>query len=301
MSGGFVASSGLESYHAHGLLKPGADGLLYFIRLSLEAYANQSAAFVLDTHHLITNHVRSIHHLDSKDDAKLLDKRKSLLQSISRLEGYYQTMTLNHVAQRASKAQGIALLTLFLKSFSEESAVGEEARSKKGFRNGQECNLVIKQLKSAIRSNSFHGHFPLCWAAFTACMGIAAKRSLQVHLFLQVRAIISSAIRLNIVGPYLAHRLLAFNAKDIIDDILKVVDQSSTGIVVALEKDNVFSSSEQDVNEDEEQDGWNWTWSEDINHNVSVNNNHHTPKMTWPLGDLVQARHDQLHSRLFNS
>lgn len=281
------------------MLKPGADGLLYFIRLSLETYSNQSAAFVLDTHHLITNHVYSVGY-NSKDNSNLVQKRQKLLQDIIRLEDYYHTMTLNHVAQRASKAQGIALLTLFIKSFSEESSQETPKEKGGGCRNGQECNNIIKKLKLAIRSESFHGHFPLCWAAFTACMGINAKRSLQIHLFLQVRAIISSAIRLNIVGPYLAHRLLAFNAKEIIDDVLRVVDHSSTGIIAPKIDDAAsFSNGAQVGEEEEEEDGWNWTWSEEtLTENI---NNHHTPKMTWPLGDLVQARHDQLHSRLFNS
>jgi urease accessory protein len=276
-TGGFVASSGLESYHAHGLLKPGAEGLLQFIRLSLETYANQSAAFVLDTHRIVTTHI-----------AEQL-ARDNLLQYIIRLDDCYHTLTLNHVAQRASKAQGIALLTLFTKSFSELSSIGT--------RVGQECSAVIAQIKSAIRADSCHGHLPICWAAFTACLGISAKRSLQVHLFLQVRAIISSAIRLNIVGPYLAHRLLAFNAKDIIDDTLKIVEKSSTR-VPTLSQEVPQTLKAGDDGEGDEENGWTWTWPEDIE---STPVNGHTPKMTWPLGDLVQARHDQLHSRLFNS
>jgi urease accessory protein len=226
----------------------------------------------------------------SYDTAALISRRDNLLQGIIRLDDYYHAMTLNHVAQRASKAQGIALLTLFTKSFSEAS-------SNTGARNGLECSTVISQLKSAIRADICHGHLPICWAAFTACMGINAKRALQVHLFLQVRAIISSAIRLNIVGPYLAHRLLAFNAKDIIDDTLRVVEHSSTGVASITEKEPPLANTNVKDEEDEE-GGWDWTWPEE---QEAATIGKHTPKMTWPLGDLVQARHDQLHSRLFNS
>ncbi|UZJ53970.1 hypothetical protein CBS101457_003290 [Exobasidium rhododendri] len=284
-TGGFVASSGLESYYAHGLLRPGVEGLLQFIRLTLETYSNNSAAFLLGTHRLIASHVSNF---DKSHDAELVaQRRQALLDDICQLDEHYHSMTLNHVAQRASKAQGIALLTLFTKSFSTTATSNTL--------HGPECSQIIRQLKADIRADASHGHLPICWAAFTACLGINAQRSLQVHLFLQVRAIISSAIRLNIVGPYLAHRLLAFNAREIIDETLKVVNDSVVGSNVAKKTAAVM------VDEDEE-GGWKWTWEENsCVTDDQQQNSTHTPRMTWPLGDLIQARHDQLHSRLFNS
>jgi urease accessory protein len=276
-------------------LRSGADGLLQFIRLSLETYSNNSAAFLLDTHHLVTSHVTRF---DQQNESQRSD---TLLDEIIRLDKHYHAMTLNHVAQRASKAQGIALLTLYTKSFSEQPGTSPTNPSL----NGPECSRIIQQIKATIRREELHGHLPICWAAFTACLGISAMRSLQVHLFLQVRAIISSAIRLNIVGPYLAHRLLAFNAKQIIDENLVVVGRSMTGIgkqVIEKEDSLLLTKEDKDVvdddddDDDDEEGGWKWTWDEDI-----PDNDTHTPRMTWPLGDLVQARHDQLHSRLFNS
>lgn len=264
------------------MLGSGAEGLLQFIRLSLETYSNNSAAFLLDAHHLVTSHVTCKPPLEVDSERQDL-----LLRNISRLDEHYHAMTLNHVAQRASKAQGIALLTLFTKSFSQEA----DTKASNEALNVSECSQVIRRLKASIRSDEMHGHLPICWAAFTACLGISAKRSLQVHLFLQVRAIISSAIRLNIVGPYLAHRLLAFNAKEIIDENLKVVGSST------VEQSKIAEQQVRDKGEEDEDGGWTWTWEEDIPVQKAI----HTPRMTWPLGDLVQARHDQLHSRLFNS
>ena len=283
LAGGFVASSGLESYHAHGLLNPGADGLLHFIRLSLETYSNSSAALLLDAHRLIARHV-------AVDGGGGSAARQRVLYDAGRLDDYYHALTLNHVAQRASKAQGIALLTLFTKSFAQPTGTRSASAV-----DGAECSEIARQLKARIRAGVCHGHLPICWAVFTACLGIGARRSLQVHLFLQVRAIISSAIRLNIVGPYLAHRLLAFHAKDIIDDNLARMGDCTTGLL------NSRALQDHDTNgkdADEESD-WRWTWTES-DEGVGAEP-HMTPRMTWPLGDLVQARHDQLHSRLFNS
>jgi urease accessory protein len=293
--GGFVASSGLECYNSHGLLRQGAAGLLQFIRLSLETYSNTSAAFLLDTHYLVTRHVTNIDdNEDISSSGTATQRREALLASIFQLDQHYHSMNLNHVAQRASKAQGIALLTLFTNSFSQQQSPNDSPISESKL-NGPECSRIIRDLKSAIRADSLHGHLPICWAAFTACLGISAKRSLQVHLFLQVRAIISSAIRLNIVGPYLAHRLLAFNAREIIHENLRTVSKSKTEMII----EPSIVPKEEVIDDEDEEGGWKWTWPQDGSGVIAEDQ--HTPRMTWPLGDLVQARHDQLHSRLFNS
>lgn len=125
-TGSFVASSGLESSIKHGFFSdrsqespfvgndtsepssptPSAPrmtvGTVNFLRDSLLAYSRSTLAFI-----------RAVY--------EALDRRKSgsdvsrTLKEIVQLDGLYEAMTLNHVARRASKAQGVALLTLYTK------------------------------------------------------------------------------------------------------------------------------------------------------------------------------------------
>lgn len=83
---------------------------------------------------------------------------------------------------------------------------------------------------------------------------------MHLHLFLQARAILSSAVRLNLVGPYASQRLLLTDVRPAVTDALQ--------------------DWRRRADEGDEESG---------------------PATTWPLGEILAARHDQLHSRIFNS
>lgn len=87
-------------------------------------------------------------------------------------------------------------------------------------------------------------------------------RSRHLHLFLQARAILSSAVRLNLAGPYAAQRLLLVDIRQVVN---KVLDE------------------------------------EEVRRKQQCGNEEEGPATTWPLGEILAARHDQLHSRIFNS
>jgi urease accessory protein len=279
-TGGFVASSGLESYWAHGLLQTlgsqwskngtstSSEQLVAFISASLDTYGHLIAGFLQDVHRIVYDYM----HSTAQDSSSSLNH---VANTVEKLDIALHSMMLNHVAQRASKAQGVALLTLYAKSFAPLS-------------NGE--NLIDTNDRI-----SSHGHLPICWAAFMAALGVhSSEKALAVHMFLQARAILSSAVRLNIVGPYLSHRLLAFEVKQIIQRSMIKVKNCTSGLLVKQDTKGDPPLSKFNVNFD-----WHWQDDGQWTENKIHSDNH--PKTTWPLGDLLQARHDQLHSRLFNS
>ncbi|KAN0060678.1 hypothetical protein ACQY0O_007336 [Thecaphora frezii] len=478
-TGGFVASSGLESYHAHGLLhnvdptsalarfglqhaasssssastsvparsqRPVAppqarlsSSTLSFCRSTLHSYARSAVPFLVRVHHQVQrycNHrvrlqldrnrrrtaqqnegdsgeaveeaVARQRYENEQDEADLTD----LLDSIAWLDQGYHSLLLNHVARRASKAQGIALLTLYSKAFARPIGLADESFD--GSRLGLDCTSLhddaesihiqvaadlVDHLKRQIRrsaavassssssgtsaatgaaratqrSKQQEGHFPICWAVFAACMDLSRTRTVQLHLFLQVRSILSSSIRLNTLGPYLAHQIMRFQLRHVVEQILDelrgagcmVVSSdtvkldvgqrrieegerlapgppesddgaqvgearshpadevashptpSSAPSVAELRSDKHLLVRVDDADEDQ---GWAWDWPEDgiddYRHLASPYaraavcdmpasgafwNAPSAPATTYPLGEIVQARHDQLHSRLFNS
>ena len=98
------------------------------------------------------------------------------------------------------------------------------------------------------------------------------ERSQYLHLFLQARSLLSAAIRLNTLGPYAAQQILLHVIKDIVERQFTVCRDLRSGLQ---------SSS----------DGGDGEVLDDLKCAAS----------TWPLGEILAARHDLHHSRIFNS
>jgi hypothetical protein len=101
------------------------------------------------------------------------------------------------------------------------------------------------------------------------------ERTLHLHLYLHARSILSSSTRLNQIGPYNAQTLLLHAVPPIIDaELAHYLKQPWEG--------DVTISSRQPREDEEEED-------------VAG------PAGVWPLGDVLQGRHDWMHSKMFNT
>lgn len=518
-TGGFVASSGLESFYAHGLLhnsRPAAPTLipngststqganarrpvapsqaqlssatLSFAQSTLHSYARSSFPFIARVHACVNAYldtgVRARLDRDRARDSETVEQERwvadrlfeeeeklrlsSCLQVISHLDYSYHTLLLNHVARRASKAQGIALLTLYSKAFAKPIDLSREpfagplpsssafpscskhpapastntSASEKAEKIRIELAAkLVDRLKLDIRKSSSykrdlgggqqpswthlggqHGHLPICWAVFGACLGIRLKKAVFLHLFLQARSLFSSSIRLNTLGPYLAHQVMRFQMRGVVDAILQemqnegcldvpieakkkqaeggkkgsreeVVEREDEDVEMRKSVDVVEGYTIEDdnsphplpqqeqrkdlatttssmpsrptkpfrttktmsttshptvlarhalrpkvqalrvgkgtiipVDDDDPTQGWAWDWPEEqdtllsppplppTTHQLGQGEQESqrdyekgfwttlaAPATTFPLGEIIQARHDQLHSRLFNS
>lgn len=267
-TGNFVASSGLESYVTHGYLSSTSaaertSGVVAFVERSVHACARLNVSFLSRAWLL----VKSI-------SASTTD----VLDALVELDDEYTSMTLNAVAMRASTTQGIALLTLYEKAFLPDVDVDDGSGTTSGL-----IAQIVKELKALIRDQHCAGHLAICFGILTAAIGVglgAPFPSLLTHrkvslvnsrareeradaarhlfLFTHARSLLSSAVRLNIVGPYQSQRLLLHKVRPIVDRALR--ECTSTQEAKAKE-----------------------------------------PVNTWPLSEILIARHDQLHSRIFNS
>ncbi|CBQ70517.1 conserved hypothetical protein [Sporisorium reilianum SRZ2] len=403
-TGGFVASSGLESFHAHGLLhnarptpdlakygqsssrpsKKGAttapsqaqlsSATLSFAQSTLHSYARSSFGFIARVHAVVVKYL---------DDEEGKDGRAARLEGcvgqIAKQDHAYHTLLLNHVARRASKAQGIALLTLYSKAFAKPINLSREPFTAPTTAHTSTTRIdlaaalvdTLKQhiRRSATRPDATHGHLPVCWAVFAACLGLSLPKTVFLHLFLQARSLFSSSIRLNTLGPYLAHQIMRFQMRAVVQAVIGEMESAGCLTVPALERDWVGEEEEEEeemqvdeevfsayeireptptvsasgngrpfrttptmttgstplrpkvqalrigkgklipVDDDDPTQGWAWDWPEEQDLGASEAGDGEkgfwtqasAPATTFPLGEIVQARHDQLHSRLFNS
>ncbi|GBB88876.1 hypothetical protein RclHR1_01550010 [Rhizophagus clarus] len=188
-TGGFVASSGLEVAVQSGYVKDN-DSLLLFLSSSIENYAYSALPFVTDSWQIISPTSNN-----GDDDEALI------FENIIKLDCLYESCTSNVITKRASKAQGVAMLTLFSKSFSEEFSNDNEGKRNIGDR-------IIDKFKFEIRKENAFGHLPVTFGLVSKCLGISLERAQHLFLFFFSRAALSAAVRLNVVGPYYAQRIL---------------------------------------------------------------------------------------------
>ncbi|TBU47233.1 hypothetical protein BD309DRAFT_914337 [Dichomitus squalens] len=278
-TGSFVASAGLESYVTHGFFtdlsasspsRPDKmDYTVNFLRDSLSTYAHSALPFVLDTHRTIEEYLQD----QTEHTASDLDP---VLSRVRELDELYETMTLNHITRRASKSQGVALLTLFSKGFSKPRLSRHlSVSSDSGLLDLEtRATTLVDRLKLLVRREETHGHLPICWGVLTATLRLSPERSQYLHMFLQSRSLLSSSVRLNTIGPYGAQQLLLHTVRPLVDAEMSRCKDLTTGLLASSQ------NAEQDGLDDDAIRG---------------------PTMTWPLGEILTARHDLQHSRIFNS
>ena len=290
-TGGFIASGGLESYFSHGFMGSSRTLMptsLAFSEHFLQNYTANSlpysdAAYLVASAHL--------------EGSMLHDEA---IAALAALDWRQHTILLNHVGRRASMIQGSAILALYARSFAAPAGLPPTPEQ-----------LVARDLISAMRmhirrggarlqageplEDAMAGHIAVCFGVFAACMGVTRKRMLRLCVFLQARNIMSCSIRLNTLGPYLAHQLLAFQLRPLVE---RLSSDYSTDIGERLVQ-QVTQTRSTSPEIDREPLGpwdqvWDWDWADD-------ESTLDMPATTWPLGEIVLARHDQLHSHLFNS
>lgn len=275
-TGSFVASAGLESYITHGLFSPSARGLqgtmdatMDFLRDSLRTYARSALPFVSDAHRAVES-MLAAPSSSGQDDAS-----STAVAKIKAPDDLYEAMTLNHVARRASKSQGVALLTLYSKGFSRPAFMQARTPDDSDTLRQTQAGLFIDRLKLEVRREHTHGHLPTCWGILTAALGLSLERSQFLHLFLHARSLLSASVRLNTLGPYAAQQLLLHAVRPMVEREATRCRDLRTGYDVSITPPG---SSNQEFDETT-----------------------HGPAVTWPLGEILAARHDLQHSRIFNS
>ncbi|MDC3952445.1 urease accessory protein UreF [Polyangium jinanense] len=110
---------------------------------------------------------------------------------LSDLDRRHDAFLTNHVSNRASRAQGRAWLAAAAHSFGIAS---------------------LRELRVRAREDeSFCGHFAPVFGAVSALLGLERDEAQRLFLFLHLRGLVSSAVRLSLLGPLeaqaLQHRL----------------------------------------------------------------------------------------------
>jgi urease accessory protein len=152
-SGGFVHSGGLEAAWRWGQL-PDTGRLVEFLEAQLVQTAESMAPLV-----------RAVH----REPSRLIE-----------LDRRCNVMLSNHVANRASLAQGKALVVAAQRAFGLPA---------------------LAELGRLVRNRAIEGHLAPLFGAMTAALAIDTETTVRLFLYIGARGLLSSAVRLNVVGP----------------------------------------------------------------------------------------------------
>lgn len=172
-TGGFAHSSGLEAAWQHGEVRGRAE-LLSFAEISLEQLGHAGLPFVT-----------------AGFDAP---------EKLAELDQLCDAFTTNHVANRASRAQGQAFLTAVERIFPERRAP----------------TLLLAGLETKLAESVAGAPFAHFAPVFGACLRqleISRETTARMFFFNHLRSLLAAAVRLNITGPMeaqvLQHKLSA--------------------------------------------------------------------------------------------
>jgi urease accessory protein len=109
---------------------------------------------------------------------------------LKEVDALCDSFLLNHVANRASRSQGQALLMACAKTFDADA---------------------VRGLADSVKAGGLSGHYAAVFGAACRALEIPRRRTCDLFVFLALRGAVSSAVRLGIVGPLqgqnLQHRL----------------------------------------------------------------------------------------------
>lgn len=166
-SGGFAHSAGLEACVQHGHVRDGA-GVHAFALQALAQCARSALPIVTAAH-------RQPQDLDDLDELS-------------------DVFLSNAVANRASRAQGRALLTSVVRSFP---------------------TTELAPVEAALKRDRFAGHYAPLFGSIFRALDVSPIDTQRAFLFIAARGVSSAAVRLGIVGGYDAQTMQASVASHI--------------------------------------------------------------------------------------
>ncbi|KAF1317246.1 Urease accessory protein, partial [Globisporangium splendens] len=244
-TGGFAHSVGLEAAVQERIVTKAASSsaaspLHQFLRSTLHQTANFALPIVYSMHAAVTgdggNNASSSDL--SLNDATVDESR--VVAAFLDINAHATALFSNHVAKKASFAQGAAMLRLAISSYHSM--------------HGDRFQVLVTIRKESKRQKHPGIHHAVVFALVCALLGVDVATCQRMYLFFVIRDVLSAATRLNLIGPFEASRL-QFEMSELMEKVFQTKKNRPI--------EDAYSSA--------------------------------------PVLDLIQAMHDQLYTRIFNS
>ena len=269
-AGGLGNSLGLESALSHGFTKKGRESLHSFSLLILNQNISQIVPFVLSGYDCVQRR-----YFDS--GATLTNEKKTntkvnsdKMSDLCKLDQICHAMSLNESALRSSLNQGKCFLRAAKSAF---EGFGSKHVSLDQF------DSIVADIYHAMdafemesgQGEKMRGHYPVIFGAISAALQLGMSKAVQLFMRCLIRDLICCSVKLGMIGP-LEGGNLQLDLSGAVEEMLTAID---------------LENREKGSDDDDTVFGGLFLGK--------------TPASITPLMDHIQARHDALYSRLFNS
>ncbi|KAF9171751.1 hypothetical protein BGX21_006922 [Mortierella sp. AD011] len=223
-TGGFIASNGLEAFAKIHPDQTSPRDIEAYVNWSVHSCGYTNLPFITAVWKLVDDWTLKDSQLKTeKGKAKAMN---NVLHRIGNLDREYDVFVNNAIQNAASRKQGDGIIMMGVKCFAEQlnykkngskNAKGGssmyEGQGDEDDEYGDDNELgpnirILKPFKAMLRSEDIAGHYPIAFAMIARLLGFDLATTRYLHLHLHARTLLSSAIRLALVGPFQAQHIM---------------------------------------------------------------------------------------------
>ncbi|KAF9205443.1 hypothetical protein BGZ49_004011 [Haplosporangium sp. Z 27] len=209
-TGGFIASNGLEAFAKLNPDQTSTKDVEAYVNRSVHSCGYTNLPFISAVWKLVDDWtLRDSQLKTEKGKAKAMS---SVLHRIGNLDREYDVFMNNAIQNAASRKQCEGIIMMGVKCFADQlnyKGSNQAEQDQYGNDNGLGPNIrILKPFKSMIRGEEIAGHYPIAFAMIARLLGFDLATTRYLHLHLHARTLLSSAIRLALIGPFQAQHIM---------------------------------------------------------------------------------------------
>ncbi|KAF9311441.1 hypothetical protein BG003_007418 [Podila horticola] len=217
-TGGFIASNGLEAFAKIHPSNTSPQEVEAYVNWSIHSAGYTNLPFVSAVWTLVDDWTAQ--DLALKTEKGKQKAMQSVLRRIANLDREYDVFMNNAIQNAASRKQGDGIVMMGVKCFADQlkpvrnrntghtAYLGEmDEDEETGSELGPNIR-ILKPFKALLRSEETAGHYPIAFAMIARLLGFDLATTRYLHLHLHARTLLSSAIRLALVGPFQAQHIM---------------------------------------------------------------------------------------------
>ncbi|KAF9439070.1 hypothetical protein BGZ76_000552 [Entomortierella beljakovae] len=220
-TGGFIASNGLEAFAKLHPDQTSPRDVEAYVNWSVHSCGYTNLPFITVVWKLVDEW--TLRDVQLKTEKGKANAMKSVLHRISNIDREYDVFMNNAIQNAASRKQGDGIVMMGVKCFADQlnhkksgnkgrpGMYGDHEDDEVGYENENELGpniRILKPFKAMLRSEEVAGHYPIAFAMIARLLGFDLATTRYLHLHLHARTLLSSAIRLALIGPFQAQHIM---------------------------------------------------------------------------------------------
>ncbi|KAF9165383.1 hypothetical protein DFQ26_000189 [Actinomortierella ambigua] len=210
-TGGFIASNGLEAFAKLHPEQSSPQEVEAYIDWSVHSCAYTNLPFVDAAWRLVDRWIDLDQGTRLRTEKGRTRALEGALHRIANVDREYHVFMNNAIQNAASRKQGDGILMMGVKCFVDQvppSSSSPLPTDESDFTGLGPQMRILKHFKAMVRRDEVAGHYPIAYAIIARLLGFDLATTRQLHLHLHARTLLSSAVRLALLGPFQAQHIM---------------------------------------------------------------------------------------------